>query len=197
MVSIESTTGLRRIGTFEGRIRVISSTTQANGGIEIQEQYQVALAALDDIKVQAVNASKDITPCLEGQEDTLNTLPTEYTLQLATCIMDPLRHVDVIVRDAADVVNGTIPTVLLIGNELERCGLNLLCVSALQADMTLQLTRLPRLIQDEVLDTEELVGNAEVIMQTCAVSNVLRMTTSSARVIREIRNCANAIINGY
>lgn len=195
LIAVQSTSGLRTLASLNYQLRAVSDVTSENGKLQIQEEFSSGQEVLDGIIAQAANASANISSCLDGNQDELYEVANNYTLELVYCIFDSLSIVDLILDDATEVINGTTATVLILGDDLAQCRENLLCVSAVLASINIQLDRLPKIIQEELDESQIIVGNSQIIIQTCAINTVLRMRTTTARILREISNCANSIIN--
>lgn len=195
LIAVESNTGLRTLQALTYQLKETNDITRDNAYLQLLAEFEAGLQTLAGIKADALNASVDISSCLEGNENELYELLTNYHLELIESTLGVFSDAQRVLTDANEVINGIVAAVILLGDDLAQCGQNLICVSSVLADINIQLYRLPQLIQEEIDDSQTIVGNAQVIIQTFSINTVVRMRTNTARVLRDIRNCVNNIIN--
>lgn len=184
-------TAFFRLEFFDRNLHVMVNTSQDAGRVQIDEAQNATYQRLDDIKQDAANRSLDISVCLNGTVEQIDALPALITQLLQECVVDNLNDGLFIIDQAVTAVNGTRDRLTLIERQLQLCGPSATCLAVVISEISEEAQNIPKFIQDELEETSLLVGNSQVIIQTCSTTSSLLLQARASQILRQIRRCVN------
>ncbi|XP_063908614.1 uncharacterized protein LOC135126520 isoform X2 [Zophobas morio] len=172
------------------RTSMIYSSASALG-----QQSQTFRNRINNLKMSAQYAGKNIDVCLSTNEPLLNKLANDASTQLNECVIVADSEMAIIEKDTNYRVDTLMNEVHKLEFQLDICANDLLCQASVTTDIETSMLSIPQKIGVEVDQAVILSDELKVQIKPCMDPKVAQYSLEAGAVASEITRCVNNILS--